>query len=229
MIPALLKLLPSFTWDGSQLIAPGMIGVKSKFTLQGAVETIQKHDSGAAVVDSYKAMFKRMASERNALVERNVELEYQNQSLQSRVDAIQSREPIKKIHQPSDTSQVRIFYTKTDANLSLILGQNTQSFIKRLALIERKRSHRDLWIQFWRQYFWSCWDQLVCSTFEMRLSNELLESLKIKKWHTGCRSRMLGRRSLTSDLRSLVYRQNKLVLYNWTWRLCLKPAKHIPE
>lgn len=48
-----------------------------------------------AIVDSYKAMFKRMASERNALVERNVELEYQNQSLQSRLDALADEKVMK--------------------------------------------------------------------------------------------------------------------------------------
>ena len=67
--------------------------------LQGAVERIQKHDSGAAIVDSYKAMFKRMASERNALVERNVELEYLNQALQSQLKTLeqQNDRPLQKI------------------------------------------------------------------------------------------------------------------------------------
>ena len=51
-----------------------------------------------AIVDSYKAMFKRMASERNALVERNVELEYQNQSLQSRLDAFAEEKVMKPDH-----------------------------------------------------------------------------------------------------------------------------------
>ena len=76
--------------------------------MQGAADTIQKHDSGAAVVDSYKAMFKKMASERNALVERNVELEYQNQALQSRVDALESKQPAQLVQQSLDTTQVRI-------------------------------------------------------------------------------------------------------------------------
>ena len=111
----------------------------AKVALQGAVETIQKHDSGAAVVDSYKAMFKRMASERNALVERNVVLEYQNQSLQSRVDALKSKEPANTLQQLVDTPQVRFSDNKSRAN-AVILAQYARGEHKGVAPVTESKA-----------------------------------------------------------------------------------------
>lgn len=41
------------------------------------MERIKTLDSGAAIVDSYKAMFKQVLAERNLLAERNADLEFQ--------------------------------------------------------------------------------------------------------------------------------------------------------
>lgn len=61
---------------------------------QEALGTIQQQDSGAAIVDSYKVMFKQILDERNALAERNVDLEYRNALLSSKLDSNKHSDPL---------------------------------------------------------------------------------------------------------------------------------------
>lgn len=56
--------------------------------MQNALETIGRQDGGAAIVDGYKTMFKRMAAERDALADRNVDIEYENQTLRKQLTAV---------------------------------------------------------------------------------------------------------------------------------------------
>lgn len=67
--------------------------------------TIQRQEGEAVVVDGYKAMYDQLMAERGALVERAVDLEYQNKVLAERVSELE-KAPNSSTEKPS-SSKVR--------------------------------------------------------------------------------------------------------------------------
>ena len=61
-----------------------------KIQSQAAMATVQRQNGEAVVVDGYKAMYDRLAAERVSLVERAVELEYENKLLSTRTAELEA-------------------------------------------------------------------------------------------------------------------------------------------
>lgn len=75
--------------------------------MQAALATIQRQNGEAVVVDGYKAMYDRLALERSRLVERAVELEYENKRLCARAaeleaEAAEARQRLHSVSQVPD-------------------------------------------------------------------------------------------------------------------------------